>query len=75
MRELGLKSRVFKMFKPTMTQVDPSKRPAQNVLEQNFKADRPNQKWVTDITYLATHCGWIYLAAVLDLFSRKVVGW
>lgn len=75
MRELGLKSRVCKTFKPTTTQVDPSKRPAENLLQQNFQADRPNQKWVTDITYLATSGGWIYLAVVLDLFSRKVVGW
>ena len=75
MRELGLKSRVFKMFKPMTTQLDPRKRPAENVLQQNFEADGPDQKWVTDITYLATDCGWIYLAAVLDLFSRKVVGW
>ncbi len=75
MRELGLKSRVCRTFKPTTTQVDPSKRPADNVLQQNFEADRPNQKWVTDITYIDTDTGWVYLAAVMDCFSRKVVGW
>jgi len=75
MRELGLKSRVCKKFKPTTTTIDPSKRPAENVLDQDFSADAPNRKWVTDITYLPTEGGWVYLAVVLDLFSRKVVGW
>jgi len=75
MREMGLKSRVSKAFTPTTTQADPSKRPAANVLDRNFTAARPNQKWVTDITYLSTLAGWVYLAVVIDLFSRKVVGW
>ena len=74
MRQMGLKSRVSKRFRPTTTQADPTKQPAANVLEQDFMATRPNEKWVTDITYLATACGWVYLAVVLDLFSRKVVG-
>jgi len=64
MRELCLKSRVCKTFKPTTTQVDPSKRPAENVLQQNFHADRPNHKWGTNITYLDTEAGWVYLATV-----------
>ena len=46
-----------------------------NVLNREFTATLPNQKWVTDITYIATDEGWLYLAVVLDLFSRKVVGW
>ena len=75
MRELGLKSRVCKRFKPTTTQADPSKRPAENILDRDFTAEAPNRKWVTDITYLATATGWVYLAVVVDLFSRKVVGW
>ena len=75
MREMGLKSRISKAFRPTTTQTDPTKRPAPNVLDRDFTATRPNQKWVTDITYLPTLDGWVYLAAVLDLFSRKVVGW
>jgi putative transposase len=75
MREMGLKSRVSKAFTPTTTKADPSKRPAPNVLDRDFTATRPNQKWVTDITYLPTSEGWVYLAAVLDLFSRRVVGW
>jgi putative transposase len=75
MRNLGLKSRVRKRFTPTTTRVDPTQQPAPNTLDQDFTADAPNRKWVTDITYLATATGWVYLAVVLDLFSRKVVGW
>jgi putative transposase len=48
---------------------------AANVLNREFTATMPNQKWVTDITYVPTYEGWLYLAVVLDLFSRKVVGW
>jgi putative transposase len=75
MQEMGLKSRVSKQFKPTTTVTDPSKQPAENILSQDFQATRPNQKWVADITYLPTLVGWVYLAVVIDLFSRKVVGW
>jgi len=75
MRELGLKSKVCKRFKPTTTQSDPTKQPAENKLDRNFTADAPNRKWVTDITYLATAAGWVYLAVVVDWFSRKAVGW
>jgi putative transposase len=48
---------------------------ADNVLDRNFSASGPNQKWVGDISYIPTEEGWLYLAIVLDLFSRKVVGW
>jgi putative transposase len=46
-----------------------------NHLQQCFIANRPNESWVTDITYIRTHEGWLYLAVILDLFSRKVIGW
>jgi putative transposase len=75
MQELGLASCVSKSFTPTTTQADPSKSPAANKLDQDFTAQEPNRKWVTDITYLFTATGWVYLAVVMDLFSRKVVGW
>jgi putative transposase len=75
MRRLGLRSKVKKGFRPTTTKADPSKRPAPNTLDRCFAAEGPNRKWVTDITYLETAAGWVYLAVVLDLFSRKVVGW
>ena len=59
--------------------LDQGRRPeysiAPNVLERQFEAPQPNRKWVADFTYLWTAEGWLYLAAVLDLFSRKVVGW
>jgi len=75
MQEMGLKSRIRKKFSPTTTVVDPSKKPAPNLLDREFSPARPNSKWVTDITYLPTNSGWVYLAVVLDLFSRKIVGW
>ena len=46
-----------------------------NLLDQNFKVDEPSQVWVTDITYVWTLEGWLYLASVIDLYSRKVIGW
>lgn len=48
---------------------------ASNLLEQDFTTDRPNQKWVADISYIPTLQGWIYLAVVMDLYSRRIVGW
>ena len=74
MREMGLKSRTSRRFTPTTTRADPTRRPAPNVFDQDFTATAPNRKWVTDITYLATAQGWVYLAVVRDLFSRQVVG-
>jgi putative transposase len=46
-----------------------------NRLQRNFTVDQPNRAWVTDITYIRTWQGWLYLAVVIDLFARKVVGW
>jgi putative transposase len=57
------------------TQCDPSHAVARNLLQQNFAAAAPNQRWVADITYISTHQGWIYLAIVMDLYSRRIVGW
>ena len=48
---------------------------APNVLDRQFAPAQPNQAWVSDITYIRTRSGWLYLAAVMDLFSRKIVGW
>lgn len=48
---------------------------APNLLEQDFSANAPNQRWVTDITYIPTDEGWLYLAAIMDLHSRRIVGW
>lgn len=48
---------------------------ADNILDRDFQADRANQKWLADFTYIWTAEGWLYVAVVLDLFSRRVVGW
>lgn len=47
----------------------------ENVLDRQFEATKPNEKWVTDITYVQTGEGWLYLASVMDLYSRRIVGW
>lgn len=60
---------------PRTTQPRPGARTAPNVLNQDFHASRPNEKWVGDITYIDTVEGWLYLATLLDLYSRRVVGW
>jgi transposase InsO family protein len=46
-----------------------------NLLNQNFRVNSPNEVWVSDITYISTYEGWLYLAVILDLYSRKIVGW
>jgi putative transposase len=57
------------------THADPAAIPAENVLNRVFEAQAPNTKWVADVTYIPTEVGWMYLAAVLDLYSRRIVGW
>jgi len=74
MRLNGLRARAAKKFKAT-TNSNHNLPVAPNLLEQNFEASRPNEKWVSDITYVWTEEGWLYLAAVMDLYSRKIVGW
>jgi putative transposase len=74
MRANGLKARQKRRFKRT-TDSHHSFPIAPNLLEQDFAAERPNQKWVADISYVWTNEGWLYLAVVLDLFARRVVGW
>jgi transposase InsO family protein len=74
MRSMGLVARAPKRFRRTTTR-DPSHPVAPNTLARTFTASRPNERWVTDITYVWTDEGWGYLAAILDLYSRAVVGW
>lgn len=63
-----------KLFKVT-TDSNHAQPIAPNLLKRNFSASKPNEKWVSDITYIQTTEGWLYLAMIIDLFSRKVVGW
>ena len=74
MREAGLQTKYKERFVIT-TKSKNSSNVADNVLNRAFKAEKPNQKWVSDITYIPTREGWLYLAVVLDLFSRMIVGW
>ena len=74
MRENGLKARQKRRFKRT-TDSHHAFPGAPNLLDQDFSAGRPNQKWTADISYVWTGEGWLYLAVVLDLFARRVVGW
>jgi putative transposase len=75
MKEHGIIGKNPAKRRPTTTQRDASQPVAQNVLDRDTHTTAANQKWVADITYLETSEGWVYLAAVLDLFSRRIVGW
>jgi len=70
----GLQAKQTRRFRAT-TRRNKAHRAAPNLLKRDFTADRPDQKWLADITYISTLEGWLYLAAILDLFSRKIVGW
>lgn len=74
MKEAGIKVKQRKKYKVTTN--SNHKNPVfENILERKFDIDKPNQAYVSDITYIWTQEGWLYLAVVVDLFSRKVVGW
>jgi putative transposase len=75
MRKAGICPQKRQRWHPMTTQRQPGVIPAPNRLNQDFSADAVNTKWVSDFTYIDTAEGWLYLAVVLDLFSRKVVGW
>jgi putative transposase len=73
MKKAGIEAKMKKRFKVT-TRANPKAKTAPNLLKQDFTAEAPNQRWVADFTYVATGEGWLYVAIVLDLFSRKIVG-
>lgn len=74
MRAIGLVARRPKPYRRT-TEADPSHAPAPNLLQRRFEWDQPNKAWVGDITYVRTRTGWVYLAILVDLCTRRIVGW
>ncbi len=74
MRELGLQGLSPRKFRVT-TNSNHREAIAPNLLARDFVANKPNEKWATDITYIWTAEGWLYLAVVMDLYSRRIVGW
>ena len=74
MRENGLRARQPRRFKRTTDSLHAFP-VAPNLLDQDFSAERPNEKWGADISYIWTQEGWLYLAVVIDLYARRVVGW
>ncbi len=75
MKTTGIRAKTKKKFVPTTTNSKHSNLVAGNVLDRQFTAELPNQKWAVDITYIPTDQGWMYLAGVIDLCSRMIVGW
>lgn len=75
MRKAKIRARTRKRYLPRTTDSRHQRPVADNLLERDFAASAPNRKWLADITYVPTKEGWLYLAAVLDTFSRKIVGW
>jgi len=75
MRKHGLRSCMCRKFKVVTTDSKHELPIAPNLLQQNFKATRPSQKWVADITYIPCRQGKLYLASILDLYTKQIVGW
>lgn len=74
MRLRGLRAKQVRRYKTT-TKRNKRHPVAPNLLKRDFRADRPDHKWLTDITYIPTQEGWLYLAVILDLYNRGIVGW
>src|SRR5262249_22177112 len=75
MREAGIAAKTARKFRCTTTDSNHDLPVAENLLDRQFDPGSPNEAWVADITYIPTREGWLYLAAVEDLYSRRVVGW
>jgi putative transposase len=75
MKARKIRSEIKKRFKVRTTDSNHAHPVAANVLDRQFQQSKPNTAWASDITYIPTDQGWLYLAAVIDLYSRKIVGW
>lgn len=75
MRSEGLRSIIKRKYRCTTTDSNHSFSIAENHLNRDFSTERPGQKWVSDITYIPTKQGWLYLTIIMDLFDRKIIGW
>jgi putative transposase len=74
MRENGIKAKAAKKYKAT-TDSNHKNTVSENILDRQFNVSQPNKAWASDITYIWTQEGWLYLCVIIDLFSRKIVGW
>jgi putative transposase len=75
MKSMGIRSVISKKFKVCTTESNHAFTPSMNLLNRDFTATQPGQKWVSDITYVRTQQGWLYLTVIMDLFDRKIIGW
>jgi putative transposase len=75
MRESSIRSKIARKFKVRTTDSNHAHPVAPNLLDRNFTAEKPDTVWLCDITYIPTREGWLYLAGVMDLCSRRIVGW
>jgi transposase InsO family protein len=75
MQECGIRAKYVRKYRPTTTQSAHAHAPSPDLLERDFTADGPNKKWLRDITYIPTDEGFLYLAGVMDAWSRSIVGW
>ena len=74
MNKYGIEAKIFRKYRNT-TNSDHQKEKSQNILSREFRRQKTNEVWTGDITYIRTQEGWLYLAAVIDIYSRKVIGW
>ncbi|MBN9344362.1 MAG: IS3 family transposase [Holosporales bacterium] len=74
MKKEGIQAKMYKKFVKTTKHLENNTRPTQDLVQQNFYSPLPNKVWVADITFIAINRTWAYLAVILDLFSRKIVG-
>jgi putative transposase len=74
MRKNGIAAKIYRKYRTT-TQSDHQRETAKNILDRRFRRERPNEVWTSDITYIKTEEGWLYLVVIMDVYSRKIIGW